>query len=161
MQVLRAHVVDLRAVADHDLDDAVQVAGRSVGVLLDDRDLRVRLRDDEHAERGARALLRDREREVQRQLERHAGRHVHERAALEAGRVLGREAVGRADERSEVLQDDGVAAIGRGLERVEHHALGRDELDDRVADLVQLARRLEASEQRRSGAPSRGSATAR
>ena len=79
-----------------------------------------------------------------------AGRHVHERAALEAGRVLGREAVGRADERSEVLQDDGVAAIRRGLERVEHHALGRDELDDRVADLVQLARRLEASEQRRS-----------
>ena len=70
VQVLRADVVDLGAVADDDLDDAVQVPRRAARVLLDDRDLRVRLGDDEDAERGARALLGDGEREVQRPLER-------------------------------------------------------------------------------------------
>ena len=81
------------------------------------------------------------------------GGHVDQRAAREAGRVLGREAVGRADERPEVAHDDVVATVGRRLERVEHDALGRRERDDRVADLVQVARRLEARRAASESAP--------
>ena len=79
MQLLGLHEIDLGAVAEHELERAVEVAGLAGGELLDQRQARTGLDDHEAAPERASAGLGVLDDQPQRQADVDPGGHVHER----------------------------------------------------------------------------------
>ena len=94
-------VLELRGLLDEELDHGVRVAGElgpRRGVLLDQREARPSLGDDEQAPEERAALDRVRDPHVERLLEHDALRDVDEQAVLPRGRVVGGELLVGADQ---------------------------------------------------------------
>jgi hypothetical protein len=84
-EVLQRDVLELRAVLDEQLDDCVRVAGDRGAcgrVLLDQREARAGLRDDEQAPEEGAAVRRVRDPHVQRLVEHDVARDDDEQAVL-------------------------------------------------------------------------------
>ena len=131
-EVLQRHVLELRAVLDEQLDDGVRVAG-DVGVrrrvLLDEREARAGLRDDEQAPEERAAVGRVRDPHVQRLVEHRVARHDDEQPVLPERGVVRGELLVPADE---LVQPRMVS------ERLERDALRRAlDLDRRLGDVRQ------------------------
>ena len=104
-EVLERDVLDLRFLADEELDDGVRVAGESGvrrGELLDQAEPAAGLGDHEQAPEERAAVGRVRDPHVERPLEDHALRNVDEQAVLPARRVLGGELLVGPDELPEL-----------------------------------------------------------
>ena len=151
MQFLRLHEVDLGAVAEHQLDRAVEVAGLAGGELLEQRQARAGVDDDEGAPERARAGLRVLDHQAQGQADGDSRRDVHERAAAPGRRVLGDEAVAQVEHAAEVPVDQLAVRLHGGVQRREYDArcargLVQPDMDRLLAALHELTGGLEIAE---------------